>query len=47
MTNGLAILLGGNIDELRGGQDTENYSYKWLEPTVLIPAPVGPTTLAN
>jgi len=31
MTNGLAILLGGNVDKLHSGQDTENYSYKWLK----------------
>ena len=47
MTNGVAILPGGNIDELRRSQDTENYSNKWLKPTVLFPAPVGPITLED
>jgi len=26
MTNGVSILLGGNIDELGGGQDTKYHS---------------------
>jgi len=48
MTNSSAIFNpGGNVDELRGGQDTEDFSNKWFQLTVLLPAPVGPITLAN
>ena len=47
MTNSSAIFPGGNVDELGCGQDTEDFSNKWFQLTVLLPAPVGPITLAN
>jgi hypothetical protein len=49
MTHGLAILSGGNIDELgRGqGQDTRDFSNKWFQLTVLLPEPVKPKTLGD
>jgi len=46
MTNGVSILLGGNIDEL--GWSRYQISFKWIiELTVLFLAPVGPITLGD
>jgi hypothetical protein len=48
MANSLTIILyGGNVDELRCGQDTKHHLNKYLKLTVLFPEPVGPMTLED